>query len=136
MRATPAEVNLISEGNVLSAGRPIDRLTAPLPGPRLCCDLGVALDDVIAVAQQLCHKGRWDFCGEALQRGVTRSEQVDAQAALAHGVSAFPRAFKAATSSRATALPRSPLRLGTPRVTRRVRDLQHVDVTDERTEAH
>ena len=49
---------------------------------------------------------------------------------------AFPRAFKAATSSRARALPRSPLGLGTPRGTRRVRDLQHVDVTDERTESH
>ena len=49
--------------------------------PRLGCDLGVVLGDVVAVAEKFCDKGRWDFYGEALQRGVAGSEQVDTQVA-------------------------------------------------------
>ena len=40
---------------------------------RLRRDVGVALDHVVAIAQKLCDKGRWDFCGEALQGGVACS---------------------------------------------------------------
>ena len=52
-----------------------------VPCPRLGRDLGVALGDVVAVAEKFCDKGRRDFYGEALQGGVACSEQVDAQAA-------------------------------------------------------
>jgi len=34
--------------------------------PWLCCDLGVALGDVVAKAEKLCDKGRRDFYGQAL----------------------------------------------------------------------
>ena len=49
--------------------------------PRLGCDLGVPLGDVVAVAEQLRDEGRWDFDDQALQGGVAGSEQIDAQGA-------------------------------------------------------
>ena len=52
-----------------------------VPCPRLGRDLGVALGDVVAIAEKFCDKGRWDFYGQALQRGVACSQQVDTQVA-------------------------------------------------------
>ena len=57
-----------------------------VPCPRLGRDLGVAVGDVVAIAEKFCDKGRWDFYGQALRRGVACSQQVDTQIAQSlHG---------------------------------------------------
>ena len=45
---------------------------------------GVALGDLVAVAEQFCHKGRADPGDEVAQCGVARAEQVNAEPAQSH----------------------------------------------------
>src|SRR5271156_3832352 len=80
-----------SGGSLYPAGQPMmlgnnaigsvrfDCCFGDVASPWLSCDFGVALDGVVAVAEQFGDKGRRRRHDEALQGGISRAKQIDAQ---------------------------------------------------------
>ena len=64
--------------NTIGSGR-FDGCFGDVASPWLSCDFGVARDGVVAVAEQFGDKGRRRRHDEALQGGISRAMQIDAQ---------------------------------------------------------